>query len=97
MNDIVERYHYDESGDKLIIERTQDVSPVLQQIKLERETIKEVPGLGFKVGTIPGIIIEQYMKEHGVSYRDFIADDTHIHRIMNNPDYSRFRVWEGRI
>ena len=92
-----ERYVYDEIEDKLHVERTQDVEPVLEQVKIEKENIREIPGLGYKVGTIPAIIVQQYCNEVGITYREFCIDQTHIKRIMNDPDYRKFRVWEGNF
>lgn len=97
MTDIITRAKYDELEDKLIVHRVQDVEPILKQVERERQVEREAPGLGRKVGTIPGVIIEQYLKENGVTYEEFIRDNTHINRIMMDPDYKKFRVWEGKL
>lgn len=94
---IEEKYKYDHAEDKLIVERTQDINPVLKHVEQAKEVGTYTEGLGYYAGTIPAIVIEQYMKEFGVSYMDFIKDSTHIHRIMNDPDYKKFRVWEGTL
>lgn len=99
MSDIKTTHHFDEKNNRDIIERVQDCEPVVQEV----EEIKQLSdgrgdtSLGYFVGRIPGIIIEQYMKQAGITYHEFIVDKTHIHRIMNNPDYKKFRVFEGKI
>ncbi len=90
---------YHSKDDALVIERVQDVAPVLESIKQHKElqTGKPVDGLGYYAGEIPAIVVEQYMKEVGITYNEFICNNVHITRIMNDPDYKRFRVWEGRV
>jgi hypothetical protein len=96
MTDIVEKVKFDRAQDKVIVERVQDVDPYLKDIKQKKENYKgAIDGVGHYVGTIPGIIIERYLKECGVSYEEFCKDDTHVKRILQDPDYKRFRVWEG--
>ena len=92
-----EQYFYDDSSDSLTIKKTEDLSPILKQVKAAKEVNCYIDGVGYYAGTIPGIIIEQYMKEHGISYYEIINNNVHIHRILNDPDYSKFRVWEGRV
>jgi len=85
--------------DNLVIETRQDVAPILEAVKRKKEILadKPVDGLGYFVGTIPEVVVEQYMREFGVTYAEMIGNDVHVQRILNNPDYSKFRVWEGRI
>ena len=94
---ITEKYKYDHTENRLIVERTQDVDPVLRKVQESKEVGTYTEGLGYYAGTIPGIIVEQYMKEYGITYQEFIGDSKHIHRIMNDPDYKKFRVWEGKL
>jgi len=99
MSDIKTIYHYDAQENKDIIERVQDVEPIIQEI----EDIKEISdgrgntSLGYFAGRIPGNIVEAYMNEFGVTFQDMIIDKTHIHRILNNPDFKKFRVFEGKV
>jgi hypothetical protein len=92
-----ETFHIED--DRVYIATVQDVEPILKKVKAEKETHREAKteALGVKVGTIPDVIILRYMQEMGVSYRDFLMDDVHVKRILMDPDYKRFRVWEGRF
>ncbi|MEW8193305.1 MAG: hypothetical protein AB2793_06325 [Candidatus Thiodiazotropha sp.] len=85
--------------DRLYIATVQDVEPILEKVKAEKENHREskTEALGVKAGTIPKVIILRYMQEMGVSYRDFLMDDVHVRRILMDPDFKRFRVWEGRF
>jgi len=99
MSDIKTIYHYDAQSNKDVFERVQDCEPIVKRVAEIKQQIdgRGDSSLGYFVGTIPAIIIEKYMKEVGVTYHEFMADRTHIHRIMNNPDYAKFRVWEGKL
>ena len=99
MNDIKTIYHYDALENRDVIERVQDCEPVVAEVaELKHRTDgRGDTSLGYHVGRIPGIVIEQYLKEAGITFHEFCIDNTHIHRIINNPDYKRFRVFEGKI
>ena len=99
MSDIKTVHYYDALENKDIFERVQDCEPVIKEIK-EKKQFTDGRGdtsLGYHVGRIPGIIVEQYIKQAGITFHDFCTDTAHIHRIMNNPDYKKFRVFEGKI
>ena len=82
---------------KFIVENKQDVEPFIRQAAVDRETLGEVPGLGYKIGTIPAVVIQDYLNTVGITFEEFMKDDTHIYRIMSDPDYKKFRVWEGKL
>lgn len=47
--------------------------------------------------TVPGIIVQQYMNENGVSYPEFMRNPEHAKRMMNDPALSAFRIHRGRV
>jgi len=83
----------------LVIARSADVTPFIEDVKRIRATTngKSKTGDLYHLGRIPSIVIEQYLNRVGVTYSDFLKDNTHINRILNDPDYAAFRVWEGRV
>lgn len=84
--------------DTLTVQHVQDVEPILEQTKRERIAgPKHVPGLGYKVGTIPDVVVMEYMKHTGISYHEFCSNTDHVKAILNNPDFKHLRVWEGRF
>lgn len=96
MSDVQTFVKYDESEDKLHINRVQDVEPIIEHVKTLKDGYKG-SDIGHYVGTIPAVIVEQYLIECGIDFGDFMKDDTHIKRILTNPDFKKFRVWEGRF
>jgi len=98
-SDIKTSFHYDAATNQEIIARVQDVEPIIQEVA-ELKRITDGRGdtsMGYFAGRIPAIVIEQYMKEVGVTFHEFCIDNTHVHRILNNPDYKRFRIFEGKV
>jgi len=99
MSDIKTTYHFDAQENRDIIQRVQDCDPIIQEVTDMKQVTdgRGKTSMGYYAGRIPAIIVEQYMKEMGVSFHDMINDTTHVHRILNNPDFKRFRVFEGKI
>lgn len=50
-----------------------------------------------KLAVIPGIIIQQYMNENGVSYAEFMRNPVHANKMLNDRALSGFRTHEGRV
>lgn len=68
--------------------------------KMRNEGIELMGGPGKEmrhVAEIPGIVVEQYCFQNGVSWAEFWADDKHIKRMCNDPDLAYFRVAPGRV
>lgn len=99
MSDIRTFYKYDLSDDRHVIHRSQDCEPIVDEVKRIKEVSdgRSETGLGYFVGRIPGIIVEQYLKEKNVTMGEFINDDSHVKNILSNPDYKKFRVFEGKM
>lgn len=84
-------------GDTLIEHRQQDVEPILEHAKALR-SIGAVGGSNMRLAAnIPTSVIEQYCQTSGVAFDDFMGDPAHIRRLLNDPDLSGFRVWQGRV
>ena len=83
----------------LIVSRTADVEPIIEHCAALRQDSdgKSKSGEMYHVGDIPYIVVEQYMAENKVTFHEFCRDDTHVKRILTNPDFSKFRVWQGRF
>lgn len=92
-----ETTHYDDQEERIYIQRVQDVEPILKKIQAEKLSVRDVEGLGVKAGTIPGVVVEEYMKETGITFNEFLSDDIHVRRLLLDPDYKKLRVWEGRF
>jgi len=99
MSDISTEYSHDWKTDTLHVKREQDCEPIVDEVaRLKQVTDgRGDTSLGYFVGRIPAIIVEKYLTEMGVTYREFMQEDVHIKRIMNDPAYKKFRIFEGKM
>lgn len=83
----------------MYVEHVQDCTPIVDEVKRLKEVTdgRGDSSLGYFVGRIPEVIVQKYMDEMGVSYHEFVVDPIHIKRILNDPQYKRFRIFEGRV
>lgn len=83
-------------GENLIEHRSVDVEPVLDANK----ALQNAGAFGNAdmrhAARVPGIVIEQYCKTQGITFSDFMNDPVHIRRLLNDPELSGFRIWQGR-
>ena len=92
-NVVKQRAHWDKIDEKLIVESTQDIAPILEKNKAERNEfdIQRNSELKYKEGwtkvaTIPNIIIDKLMKA-GVW-----GDKKAMKKWLNDPDQKAFRT-----
>lgn len=46
---------------------------------------------------IPQVIVEQYLNQNGILFSEFMSNEVHIKRMLNDPALAGFRVWAGRV
>jgi len=92
MSDVKTNVSYDETSDRLVIERVQDVEPYMEQAKSET-----AQGDFRKAGIIPFVILEAWIRVKGMTFSEFMRDRNACKRLLNDPDLSKFRVWKGRV
>ena len=84
-------------GEKLVVVNSNDVEPLLDHLAELRATSdgKSSSGELVHVGELDPVIAQEYVKTSGITWTEFWDNPVHITRIMNDPDYKRFRVWQG--
>ena len=94
-----ESYHYDSLADRLIVKRTEDVTPILEANKrqFDVDNKRHKSEAMNHVARIPTIAIEQYCKRKGLSYETFMRDEKLFRAFLNDPDNRLFRTKPGRI
>lgn len=94
MSKIGERM-FDDDG-KIIVQKTYDLEPVLaQNAKLRSMENAGHFGESRLVGTVPGWLVFQWMKEAGISVHDTAARDELLKKKLCSGEFSKLRVWEG--
>jgi len=97
------KFHYDDGGDTLHIERSQDVSAILERNKaIANSHQAKRPHAGRyrqtynHVASIPMVVVEQWMKE-GVNFFNPTPEDKKKIRQYLNGDYKLLKTIPGHI
>lgn len=92
----VDRYHLDDNGN-VIHEIKQDVEPLLEMCS----NLRSVGAVGSSemrlAARFPDVAVRGYCNQKGITLEEFNADRKHIRAMLNDPDLSKFRVWQGRV
>lgn len=93
-----ERYHYDESEDKLHVERVQDVEPILEANKRAYNDAGSFKSETFNhKARIPVLIWEAWLQAKGISYQEASVDEKILKRFLNDPDNRFCLTRPGKI
>jgi hypothetical protein len=95
MLDLSTSYHA--QGDELIINRSQDCTPVAEFAKAQHNAGFHGSSEVKHAASIPMVIVEKYCNDNQVSFADFMDDPAHIKRVVEHPDNSLFRIWPGKL
>ena len=93
-NKVDEKYFFED--DMLLIKKTFDATPMLEDAKHAREVTENSFGSDYKhVGNVSMGLLGVWLKEAGVSWDDTAAvKDVLMRKLMSN-EFSALRVWEG--
>jgi hypothetical protein len=89
------RFHQEDG--KTIFERVQDCTPIVERTKkLHNEGIHGSNDFRH-AARVPKVIVEKYLNDNGITFREFCQNDEHMGRLLNDPAIAHFRIWKGRI
>ena len=93
-NKIAETFSFE--GDNIIIRKTFDATPMLEDAKHAREVTENSFGSDYKhVGNVDMGLLAVWLKEAGVSWEDTGAVKDVLKRKLMSNEFSALRVWEG--
>ena len=78
-------------GNNLITVETHDPNPVLERAALARDKGQNWPGMRH-IGTIPTFMLEVWMREEGLDYRDTDGINKMLTRKLKDPDFRKLRI-----
>lgn len=86
----------DDDNGRLVIQRTQDVEPILESAK--RMAIEGQHGSNDMrhAARLPMVLVETYCNTNGITFEEFMRDTKHVQRMINDPALASFRIWRGR-
>jgi hypothetical protein len=95
-NGPVQTVHAEQDG-KTIIGRFQDCTPIAELCQtLHKEGVHGSSEMRH-AGKIPAVMVEKYINDHGITFREFLGNQDHIRRVMNDPAMAYFRIWPGKV
>lgn len=83
-------FHRD--GDKLHVERVQDVEAVLEQAKRLHIEGKHGSKEMRHAARYPRVIVEAYCNKAGITLNEWMANPVHAQRMLDDPDLAYFKI-----
>jgi hypothetical protein len=88
--------HIADNG-SLVIERNERFDGLLDTCKaLHNEGLHGASDMPL-YAAVPGILIEDYCNRNGVTFSEFMANQEHVKRFLNDPALAYFRVKPGVV
>lgn len=85
------------NGDDMVQRRFQDVEPVLDECKRLRSLGATGSGEMKHAAMIPMNLVESYLVTNGITMHEFEVNPVHLRNMLNSPELSAFRIWQGRV
>lgn len=90
---VITRVHRDSGGRTVVVERIQDVEPILERNKA-LQSVPQKSDWGRHIASIPNVILERWIHEEGVNYLALPGDEFArlIRRKLRDPDWRHLRT-----
>jgi hypothetical protein len=93
--DVATNFHFEDG--KMIVERTQDCTAVLEHAKNLNLSGQVGSNEMRHAAHFPRVLVERYCNTKGIDFSEFIGNKAHVKAMLADPDLSGFRIWEGRV
>lgn len=94
-SDTVEKFHYDDVTDRMVIERVQDVEPYLEMNKHWRNNVTQDKKSAFrKLASIPLSVVEIMRKEHDCDVFN-PAHEKKLLKLLHSREFAYLRTMDG--
>lgn len=99
MSEVFTRPRLDRSEGLIVIERVQDIEPILDLNKYLQNEPQAWAGDWHHIGTIPNILIEKWANEEGVNILGMTAEEwgQFIKRKLRDPDNKWLRTTDRKF
>ena len=87
---------YHDLGDRVVIERLQDVAPIIEANKRQYNEAGGRMGEMVHIGRVPAVVIDQWCKEDGINYLDK-ANRKALLAKLHHPDNRMFKTHPGKF
>lgn len=84
-------------GDELVLKNTYDATTAIKDAEFARENSANSFGSDYKhVGNIDASMVTNWLKQAGKTWADTDAVEDVIKRNLQNGEFAKFRVWDGK-
>ena len=88
---------HDVGDDTFVINRVQDATKFLDYAHAVRTADVKHSDDMKEAAFFPDAVVENYIATNGITWHEFLTNQDHVKRMLNSPDLSGFRVWEGKV
>lgn len=85
------------ADDKIAIQRVQDCTEIMESAKRLQAEGEHGSSELRHVARVPVVIVERYCNDNKITFAEFIRDQKHMSRLLNDPDLSYFRVSPEKV
>jgi hypothetical protein len=81
----------------MTVNRMQDVEPHMEHAaRLRSAGMVGSPEMRH-AAILPNALVEAYLNDHGITLHEFVVNPEHLRRMLNSPEFSNFRIWQGKV
>ena len=84
-------------GDDLVVTSSQQCTPIAEFAKAMHNEGFHGSGEMKFAANIPDIFIEKYCQDNGITFGEWMSNQDHIRRMLNDPALAHFRIWKGKV
>jgi hypothetical protein len=93
--DIGTKFHFHDGA--MTVQRTQDCTPIVEHTKALQRAGHTGSSEMKHAAKLPFVIVETYCNVNGITFAEFMQNNVHIKRVLNDPNLADFRIWQGRV
>lgn len=81
----------------LVTGTVQDATPIAEVTKAMHNEGRHGSSDMKLAASVPMVLVEKYCNDAGISFAEFMGNQDHKKRLLNDPAIAHFRVWKGRV
>lgn len=96
MQETIIHRHNDGNG-TLTFETVQDCTAIAERAKSMHNSGNHGSSEMKLAATIPNVFVDDYCNRNNITFHEFLKNEEHIKRLLNDPAIDHFRIWKGKI
>lgn len=95
MQDLGTQFHFHDGA--MTVQRSQDCTAIAEDAKARSSSGLTGSSEMKHAARIPLVMVEKYCNDNKIEFSEFMQNNEHIRRVLNDPAMSHFRIWKGAI